>query len=107
MTSATKYETRCIWVSRQGPDVSEPAICGWQNVVLSSILFGCEPIPVSETTLKFVENIQAQVAKYVLGLPQHTANFCAQSELGWKPLQQVLYEKKLCFFPETYDPFFN
>ena len=69
------------------------------NVALPSILFGLESIPFSEeTAIEYGERVQSQLAKYILGLPQYAANFCAQTELGWKPFRQVLYDRQLCFY---------
>ena len=55
-------------------------------------------IPCSETNILEIEKIQSQVAKFALGLPQSSPNFCAQTELGWKSFRQVLYEKQLKFY---------
>ena len=73
-------------------------MCGWKNIALPSLLYGCEPFPFTDATIEFVERVQAQLAKYILGLPQNAANFCGQTELGWKPFRQVLLERQLCYY---------
>ena len=55
----------------------------------SSILFGCEMLPFTETTINAIDSIQAGVAKFALNLTCSTPNYCAQSELGLKPFRQV------------------
>ena len=45
-----------------------------------------------------IERIQAQVAKFILGVPVSTANVCAQTELGLKSFRQLLWEHQLKFF---------
>ena len=72
--------------------------CTWLNLALPTILNGCEFIPFCETRIIEVEKIQSQVAKFALGLSQSSPNICAQTELGWKPFRQLLYEKQLKFY---------
>ena len=72
--------------------------CTWLNVALPAVLNGCEVIPFSETNILEIEKIQSQVAKFALGLPQASPNFCAQTELGWKTFRQHLFEKQLKFY---------
>ena len=62
------------------------------------MLSGCDVIPFTETTILAIERIQAQLAKFVLGLPVTTSNLCAQTELGLKPFRQVLYQLQLSFY---------
>ena len=98
VTTANKYKGSCIYVSRRGPDTAEVALCIWSNVAVPAILTGCEMIPFTETTVAAVERIQAQVAKFILGVPVSTANICAQTELGLKSFRQLLWERQLKFF---------
>ena len=88
----------CIYVSKNGPDTAEVALCTWSNVGIPAILTGCEMIPFSDNTLTSIERIQAQVAKFVLGVSVSTPNICAQTELGLKPFRQLLWEHQLKFF---------
>ena len=60
--------------------------------------YGCEHIPFLDMRIRELERTQAQVAKEILGVPMSTANICAQTELGFKPIRQVLYEHQLGFF---------
>ena len=96
--TAYRYKGSCIHVSRMGPDIVDVIHCTWINVALPAILNGCEVIPFSETHILEIERIQSQVAKFALGLPQSSPNVCAQTELGWKPFRQQLYERQLKFY---------
>ena len=55
-------------------------------------------VPFSETTILELERTQNQVAKYALGVTLSTAGVCAQVELGFKPVRQLLYEHQLKFY---------
>ena len=96
--TAQKYKGSCIHVSRMGPDIVDVVHCTWVNVAIPAILNGCEAIPFCETNIYEIEKIQSQVAKFALGLPQSSPNFCAQTELGWKTFRQQLYERQIKFY---------
>ena len=100
--TANKYRGSCFHASRHGPDVVDIILCTWANIAVPAILFGCEMIPFSDETITAIERIQAGVAKFALGLPCGAPNICAQSELGFKPFRQVLYEKQLAFFRRVF-----
>ena len=107
IVTANKYKGSCIYVSKNGPDMVDVALCTWSNIAIPAILTGCEMIPFSESTLDSIERVQSQISKFVLGVPVSTANICAQTELGLKSFQQLLWERQLKFFfrvlfmPET------
>ena len=96
--TAYKYKSSCIHVSRMGPDALDVAMCTWSNVAIPAILAGCEMIPFCETRITEIERIQAQVAKFALGVPISCPNICAQTELGLKPFRQILAERQLKFY---------
>ena len=96
--TATKYKGSCIYVSRMGPDIVDVVLCTWLNVAIPAILNGCDMIPFCETRIEEVERIQAQVAKFALGVSSSTSNICAQTELGMKSFRQHLYERQLKFY---------
>ena len=96
--TAFKYKGTCIHVSNMGPDIVDVVECTWLNVAIPAVLNGCEVIPFSETHIIEIDRIQSQVAKFALGLPSSSPNFCAQSELGWKTFRQKLYERQLKFY---------
>ena len=95
---AHKYKSSCIHVSKLGPDVVDVVLCTWSNVAIPAILTGCEMIPFSETHIVEIERVQAQVAKFALGVSSSSPNICAQTELGLKTFRQLLYERQLKFY---------
>ena len=96
--TAHKYRSSCIRVSRMGPDIVDVVHCTWMNVAVPAILNGCDFIPFCDTRIAEIERIQSQVAKFALGLPASSPNFCAQTELGWKSFRQMLYERQIKFY---------
>ena len=96
--TANKYKGSCIHVSKMGPDVVDVVLCTWLNVAIPAILNGCDMIPFCEARIEEIERIQAQVAKFALGVSSSTSNICAQTELGMKPFRQHLYERQLKFY---------
>ena len=66
--TATKYKNCCIYVSKMGPDVVDVVLCTWSNVAIPAI---------SE-----IERIQAQVAKFALGVSSSFPNISSHCELG-------------------------
>ena len=96
--TAHKYKSSCIHVSRMGPDVVDVVKCTWSNVAVPAILSGCEMIPFCETRVAEIERIQAQIAKFALGVKSTCLNICAQTEMGLKPFKQLLYECQLKFY---------
>ena len=96
--TANKYKGSCLYVSRMGPDIVDVVQCTWLNVAVPAILNGCEMIPFCDTRIEEIERIQAQVAKFALGVSVSTPNICAQTELGMKTFRQQLYERQLKFY---------
>ena len=90
--TANKYKFACLHIGKRGPDVVDATLATWVNIAVPSILFGCESIIFTQTTIAAIESVQAQVAKRLLGLPSNTANVCAQTELGIIPFRLALYK---------------
>ena len=93
--TAHKYKGSCMRVSYAGPDRMELALSCWQGVALPSITFGCEIIPFTEDTYTELDRTQAQLAKWILGLPKGAANLCAQTALGLRTVKQLIYQEFL------------
>ena len=98
VAKAIKYKGSCVYMSRNGPDVVDMVSATWSNIAIPSIMYGTEMIPFSETNIKELEKAQNQVAKYALGVPIGTPGVCAQIELGFEPVRQVLYQNQLKFY---------
>ena len=101
--TANKYKFACLHIGRRGPDMVDATLATWGNIAIPSILFGCETILFSETTIIEIEKVQAQIAKKLLGLPSSTANICAQTELGIIPFRLALYQAQLAFYFRVLD----
>ena len=95
---AKKYKFACLHIGKSGPDKVDAALASWNQVALPSILYGCESIVFTETTILGLERIQADIAKNILGLSTNTVNICAQSELGILPFRFSLYRTQLRFY---------
>ena len=98
ISTAKKYKASCIYVSREGQDTVDVVLCTMKNVAIPAILYGCEMMPFSESTILMIERIQSSLAKFALGVSSNAPNLCAQSELGLKPFRQALYERQLGFY---------
>ena len=101
--TANKYKFACYHVGRQGPDVVETTLATWEKIAIPSILFGCETILFTESTILAIEKVQSDVTKRLLGLPSNTANICAQTELGIIPFRLALYKTQLAFYFRVLD----
>ena len=101
--TANKYKFACLHIGRTGPDVVDATLATWVNIAIPSILFGCESILFTETTVLSIERVQAQVTKRLLGLPSNTANICTQTELGIIPFRLALYQAQLSFYFRVLD----
>ena len=67
-------------------------------MALPSILYCCESIVFTESTILGLERIQSEIAKNILGLSTCTVNVCAQTELGIVPFRFSLYRVQLRFY---------
>ena len=98
LLTAERYRYACSYVAKSGPDIVDMTLATWSNIALPAMLSGCEVIPFSEQTIESIERVQSQLAKQLLGLPQHAPNVCAQIELGLKPFRMVLWQQQLSFY---------
>ena len=98
LLTAERYRYACNYVAKSGPDIVDVTLATWSNIAIPTMLSGCEVIPFSEQTIVSIERVQSQLAKQLLGLPQHAPSVCAQSELGLKPFRMVLWQQQLSFY---------
>jgi hypothetical protein len=96
--TAHKYKGSCMRVSYAGPDRMELGLSCWQMMAVPAIRFGCEIIPFSKKTYSELDRTQAQMAKWLLGLPQGAPNICAQTALGLRSVKHLLYEDQLKYY---------
>ena len=95
---AQKYKFACLHIGSNGPDVVEASLATWNQIALPTILFGCESILFTESTILGLERIQSEIAKRILGLSVNTVNISAQTELGILPFRLALYKVQLKFY---------
>ena len=94
---AAKYVASVISLSRAGPDRSSLAYTLWTSVALPSILYGTEIIPLEKKTLDVLEKYNSQVGKFILQLPQSSANVSSHIDAGLKPVWAIIAEKSLIY----------
>jgi hypothetical protein len=95
---AKKYKFACLHIGGSGPDVVDASLATWNQIALPTILYGCESIVFSESTIIGLERIQSEIAKNILGLSTNTVNIAAQTELGILPFRFSLYKSQLRFY---------
>ena len=95
IATARRFKGACLNVSRRGPDATLLAATLWTSVAIPSILFGCESIPFSDTTIDSINRIQSQLFKAILSLPISVHNFVAQTEFGIPHFASFLYKQQL------------
>ena len=95
---AQKYKFACLHIGKSGPDIVDVALATWNKIAIPSILYGCESIIFSETTILGLERTQSEIAKNILGLSSNSVNVCAQTELGILPFRFSLYRAQLRFY---------
>ena len=69
----------------------------WNNILLPSVLYGLDVIPVPKDILDEFEIQQYKVEKLLMGVPQSTANVSTNLVLGMKPMTLRILNSKLRF----------
>ena len=98
LIKAKQYKGACLSIAKRGPDVSSLASCMWLNMAIPSILFACESIPFSDSSIASINRVQSQLAKALLGVPISAPNFVAQTELGFCDFSHALWSQQLKAF---------
>ena len=98
LTLAKRYKAACLWVSREGPDTTEVALCTWLNIAIPSIVFGCETVVFNETSLSELNRLQMGVGREILGLPMCAPHAAVESILGLRSIKEVIYGRQLKFY---------
>jgi len=98
---AQAYLSRVLSLSKSGPDRAELAFCLWNQVALPSILCGCEVCPLTESTISEIEKCQNRIGKFILQVPNTTANVAVNLDAGFKPVWAVIAEKCLNYAHKT------
>ena len=100
---ARQYKGACLNIANRGPDVSSLASCMWLNMAIPSILYACESIPFSDSSITSINRVQSQLAKALLGVPISAPNFVAQTEMGFRDFSHSLWSQQLKAFTRWRD----
>ena len=74
-------------ISRGGVNRSICAKEGWEKVVLPSILYGMEVIPVTKSWLRAIERKQLKMARFILGTSRGANGNGWRGVLGWHRME--------------------
>ena len=69
-SKAQNYLHSVLTLVRTGPDRSELAHTLWSLCALPSILYGCEIIPMTQSTINEIERCQSLVGKFILQIQE-------------------------------------
>ena len=94
---AQNYLHNVLSLVRTGPDRSELAYTLWVSCALPAILYGCEIIPLLQSTIHEVESCQALVGKFILQIPRNSANVCSSLDAGLQPVWSIIAQKTLLY----------
>ena len=104
---AKMYKNVILSTRKFLPDKVKSLSTIWRSVALPGLLYAADVIPISEDRIHGLEIIQQQVRKYILGIPQSSANSVVNLELGWKPIQLLLEETVMRFYQRVLDSGFK
>ena len=103
LIKARQFKGACLCIANRGPDVSSLASCMWLNMAIPSILYACESIPFSDSSIASINRVQSQLAKALLGVPISAPNFVAQTEMGFRDFAHSLWSQQLKAFTRWRD----
>ena len=103
LLKARQFKGACLSIANRGPDVSTLASCMWLNMAIPSILYACDSIPFSDSSILSINRVQSQLAKALLGVPISAPNFIAQTELGFRDFSHSLWSQQLKAFTRWRD----
>ena len=96
-SKAQNYLHSVLTLVRTGPDRSELAHTLWSLCALPSILYGCEIIPMTQSTINEIERCQSLVGKFILQIPRNSTNVCSSIDAGLRPVWALVAEKTLLY----------
>ena len=99
---AKAYAISTINMARDSPCPSIFAWRLWVYVALPAIFYGAETVLIRDDELGMIEQEQSKVVKFILELPQDTANVSAQVLCGLEHTQTVYWRKVLNYYAELH-----
>jgi len=94
---ALAYLASVLSMAKTGPDRSEMAYMTWTRIALPAILYGAEVIPLTQDTINTIEKCQNQVAKFMLQIPQSSANISSCIDAGLQPVWSLIAQKVIIY----------
>ena len=97
-TRATTYANAILRIKNFDLDRIETSLELWKMMAVPRFLYGIEVIPTLKGDIDRIAAIQNKMARALLGVKGSTANVFNSIELGIKPLQFIVYKKKLAYY---------
>ena len=94
---ANAYMNSIMSLVRSGPDRSELAYTIWRTCGIPSVLYGSEIVPLTKGTIDEVEKCNTRIGKFILQIPQSSANVACYMDAGLPPVRCLLAEKVLAY----------
>ena len=76
-------------------DSVESYLAVWKNILLPTVMYGMDVIPISVSQLEKMELEQRKMGKVLLGVPESTANVAVGTLLGLKPIKMQIAKLRL------------
>ena len=102
---AEKARVYCLSTIALAKDSPCPALFAtriWQTVALPAIMYGSEAVLIRKKELEEIEKEQAKLAKFILQVPQSTANVVAQTLAGMELIEVMYWRRVLRFYGECH-----
>ena len=75
----------------------------WNGVAVPSLLYGSKVLNVVVDTKHYLDLQQRKLGKLLLRVPMSSANECVETELGLRPISEMIEERKLKFASKLQD----
>ena len=98
---ASAYLSSVLSMTKTGPDRSEMAYMTWKHIALPAILYGSEVMPLTQDTISSIESCQTRIAKFILQVPQSSANVSSNLDAGFEPVWSTLAQRVLLYAHST------
>ena len=94
---ARQYLQCVLALVRAGPDRADLAHTLWTCCALPAIMYGCEVVPFHKGTIELLESCQARVGKFILQVPNSSANVCTNIDCGFRPVWAIIAERVMLY----------
>ena len=80
------------------------ALALWSNYAIPGLLYGAEVQPTNKTAIQIVDTQQNILGKAILQVPCSSATEIVNLDLGLKPIQMIIDERRLRYFEKITNP---